>query len=98
VRLIDRPAAAPALGPHEIVIGRGPFSLAGERALIRRHRIEALVAKASGGAATFAKIEAAREANLPVVMVRRPPAEPGERVESLEAALAWLDGSFSAAS
>lgn len=49
-----------------------------------------LVTKASGGNATYAKIEAAREADLPVVMVRRPLPEPGERVESVDAAVDWI--------
>ena len=49
-----------------------------------------LVCKASGGDATAAKLVAAREIGLPVVMVRRPPAEPGEAVETVDAALRWL--------
>jgi precorrin-6A/cobalt-precorrin-6A reductase len=51
-----------------------------------------MVCKASGGAATEAKLIAARELSLPVIMVRRPPAEPGQSVESVEAALDWLAG------
>src|SRR5579883_3328502 len=76
---------------YEIVLGRGPFALEGERELLRRHRIDVLVAKASGGLATEAKLVAAREAGLPVVMLRRPKPEPGPRVCTVEAALAWLD-------
>ena len=49
-----------------------------------------LVCKASGGAATEAKIIAARELGIPVVMVRRPAPEPGDAVETVEAALDWL--------
>lgn len=97
VRLVETPSTPLPLGPHELILGRGPFSLPAERVLIRRHAIDALVAKASGGEATFAKIEAAREASLPVVMVRRPPAEPGERVETIEEALAWLEREMSLA-
>ena len=35
-------------------------------------------------------VEAAREADLPVVMVRRPLPEPGERVESVADAVDWI--------
>jgi precorrin-6A/cobalt-precorrin-6A reductase len=49
-----------------------------------------LVCKASGGAATEAKIIAARELGIPVIMVRRPAPEPGDAVENVEAALDWL--------
>jgi precorrin-6A/cobalt-precorrin-6A reductase len=90
VRLIDPPRLPLPLAEHEIVIGRGPFSVIGERHLLRRQRIDVVVAKASGGAATEAKIIAAREAGLPVVMVRRPLPERGERVDSVEAAITWL--------
>jgi precorrin-6A/cobalt-precorrin-6A reductase len=90
VRLIDPPKQPLPLGSYEVVLGRGPFTLAGERELLRRHRIDVLAAKASGGGATEAKLVAAREAGLPVVMLRRPKPEPGPRVASVEAALAWL--------
>ncbi len=55
-------------------------------------RIDVLVSKLSGGGATYPKIIAARELSLPVIMIRRPPPEPGERVETVEAALDWLNG------
>jgi precorrin-6A/cobalt-precorrin-6A reductase len=92
VRLIDRPRRELPLPRYELVLGRGPFSVAGERQLLTRHRIDVLVCKASGGAATEAKLIAARELGLPVIMVRRPPAEPGDAVETVEAALDWLAG------
>ena len=47
-------------------------------------------AKASGGGATEGKIIAARRAGIPVLMVRRPPPEPGPRVDTADAAIAWL--------
>lgn len=55
------------------VIGaRGPFTLDGERALFEQCRFDVVVSKNSGGAATEAKLEVARERGLPVVMLRRP--------------------------
>jgi precorrin-6A/cobalt-precorrin-6A reductase len=92
VRLIDRPHAPLPLPSHEVVLGRGPFSVAGERQLMARHKIDVLVCKASGGTATAAKLVAARELGLPVIMVRRPRAEPGMSVDNIEAALDWLGG------
>jgi precorrin-6A/cobalt-precorrin-6A reductase len=95
VRLVEAPKEAPPLGEpgrdYELVIARGPFTEEGERELMRRHRIDVLVAKASGGEATRAKLIAARELGLPAVLLRRPELEPGERAESLEDALGWLD-------
>jgi precorrin-6A/cobalt-precorrin-6A reductase len=91
VRLIDPPKQPLPLASYEVVLGRGPFALAGERELLRRHGIDVLAVKASGGGATEAKLIAAREAGLPVVMLRRPKPEPGPRVSTVEAALAWLE-------
>jgi precorrin-6A/cobalt-precorrin-6A reductase len=92
VRLVAPPHERLPLRFHQIVVGRGPFALAGERHLLQRHAIDVVVCKASGGSATEAKLVAARELSLPVIMVRRPPPEPGDRVETVEAALDWLAG------
>ena len=35
-------------------------------------------------------LEETRELSLPVIMVRRPPPEPGDAVETVEAAVDWL--------
>ena len=55
-----------------IVDARGPFDLAGERALFDAARIDIVVSKNSGGRATEAKLAVARERGLPVVMLARP--------------------------
>ena len=92
VRVIDPPHQRLPLQSYEVIVGPGPFSLSDERRHIERHAIDMLVCKASGGTATEAKIIAARERGLPVIMVQRPPAEPGEAVDTVEAALTWLAG------
>ncbi|MGW5462655.1 cobalt-precorrin-6A reductase [Streptomyces sp. NPDC003996] len=72
VRSVDPPE--PPMPPDtELVLARGPFTVADETRLLRTHRIEVLVTKDSGGEATAAKLTAARELALPVVVVRRPP-------------------------
>lgn len=90
-RSVDPPE--PPVPPQvRVLLDRGPFTLEGERELLRAHRIEVLVTKDSGGAATAAKLTAAREAGLPVVVVQRPPSPPGvPLVPDVAAALAWLD-------
>ena len=87
LRRID-PGPSP-LPDAAVVLARGPFDLAGERRLFEDYGVGTLVTRASGGAATEAKIAAARERGVPVVMIRRPPAEPGPRVSSVEAAVEW---------
>lgn len=90
VRTVDPPAGA-CPPDAEVLLDRGPFSLAGERELLRRHRVEVLVTKDSGGSATAPKLAAAREAGVPVILVRRPPApEEVAEVSTPAAAAAWL--------
>ncbi|MFV0132525.1 cobalt-precorrin-6A reductase [Streptomyces sp. HMX87] len=70
----------PPLPPDtHVVLARGPFTPADETTLLRAHRIDVLVTKDSGGAATAAKLTAARDLSLPVVIVRRPPLPEGVR-------------------
>lgn len=75
----------------KVIDARGPFTLDGERALFDAARIDAIVSKNSGGAATEAKLAVAREKRLPVVMMRRPPLPPAQReFESAQAAISAL--------
>jgi precorrin-6A/cobalt-precorrin-6A reductase len=90
VRTIEPPGVL-ALRHAERLAGRGPFTVEEELHLLRAHGIDVLVTKASGGSGTYAKLAAARQLGLPVVMVRRPPPPPGAVVDSVEAALAWLE-------
>jgi precorrin-6A/cobalt-precorrin-6A reductase len=99
VRSVD-PVDPPLAVPHAIYVSaRGPFSEAEDRALLERHRIDAIVAKNSGGVATYGKIAAARALHLPVIMLQRPALPEAESVATIEDALAWLDHAmtFSAA-
>lgn len=71
----------------QIVATRGPFTLDGERALFALAGIDVVVSKNSGGAATEAKLDVARERRLPVVMLRRPPLPDADRAFDSTAAL-----------
>jgi precorrin-6A/cobalt-precorrin-6A reductase len=69
---------------------RGPFDRAAEAKLLTAEKIDIIVSKNSGGAATYGKIDAAREAGLPVIMIRRPDKPQGEPLGSPQEAIAWL--------
>ena len=88
VEPIDPPLAVPHAS---YVIGRGPFSEADDRTLLVTHGIDMVVAKNSGGVATYGKIAAARALGVPVVLLRRPSSPEVPAVETIEDAVAWLD-------
>jgi precorrin-6A/cobalt-precorrin-6A reductase len=91
IRSVD-PVDPPLPLPHvSYVIGRGPFAEADDRALMSAHRIEIVIAKNSGGAATYGKIVAARALGLEVIMPRRPPEPEAPIVETVADAIVWLD-------
>ena len=87
VRTVD--PLKPCPFPNAIV-DRGPFTVEREIALMKRYGIDTLVSRNAGGEATYAKILAARELRLPVVMIDRPDYPPGEVVESAAEAAGWL--------
>ena len=72
IRCVD-PPAPPLPARYEILLDRGPYTLDGELALVDHHAIDLIVTKDSGGTHTRAKLDAARERGLAVIVVRRPP-------------------------
>jgi precorrin-6A/cobalt-precorrin-6A reductase len=91
VRSVD-PVDPPLPVPHATyVTGRGPFTEDADRALLTAHRIEVVVAKNSGGAASYGKIAVARMLGLPVIMLQRPALPSVPAVETVEDAVSWLD-------
>lgn len=88
-RSVDPPGEGSALPRGELLLARGPFMPDDEKALMQQHRIDLLVTRNSGGSA--AKIAAAAELHLPVLMIERPPLPPGETLDSVGAALSWIN-------
>jgi precorrin-6A/cobalt-precorrin-6A reductase len=76
IRAITAPDA-PLPPRHELLLTRGPYDRRGELELIDRHGIDLIVTKDSGGPATEAKLTAARDRGLPVIVIDRPPPPPG---------------------
>ncbi|MGI4862185.1 MAG: cobalt-precorrin-6A reductase [Janthinobacterium lividum] len=102
VRCLD-PGLDPApasSGRATLVAARGPFTVDDERAFFTDMRVDVIISKLSGGAATQAKLDVARERGLPVVMLARPrpdgaaPERVFTAVAEILAALGRADRSF----
>ncbi|GAA4232838.1 cobalt-precorrin-6A reductase [Actinomadura meridiana] len=91
-RSVDPPE--PPVPPNvRVLVARGPYTVDGERALISEHRLDVLVTKDSGGELTRAKLTAARDAAISVIMVDRPSPPDGVRtVGDLAEAARWAQG------
>ncbi|WP_077529692.1 cobalt-precorrin-6A reductase [Vreelandella utahensis] len=96
VRCVDPPDPEPAFPDWTLIEDRGPYSLDGERRLITDHNVAALITKNSGGQAARPKLDAAREAGIPVIIIDRPPLPPATHTfQSPEAVRDWLSQALS---
>ncbi len=93
LRLVDAPEGPLPLAGAEVEVSRGPFTAAGDIALMRRHGTEIVVARNAGGSGARAKLDAARALGLPAIVVERPAIPPRPEAESPAEVLAWLHGS-----
>jgi precorrin-6A/cobalt-precorrin-6A reductase len=97
VRAVD-PPEGPVPARMTLLLDRGPYTVEGESALMREHGVGLLVTKNSGGPMTAAKLAAARDLGVPVVMVRRPPLPPAvSTVATVGEAVRWVSQGSGAA-
>jgi len=89
LRFVDAPDLPPAL-PHTLVVDRGPFDAASDVQLMRAHAIDVVVAKNAGGAGAEAKLIAARQLGLPVMLIDRPVMPLRTEVHDVADVLRWL--------
>ncbi|AGI72289.1 precorrin-6A reductase CobK [Octadecabacter arcticus 238] len=94
VRVIDPPTAPLPFEGGEFIIGRPPFTQASEAALFRALGVTHLVSKNAGGQGGRAKLDAARELGLPVLLLDRPKTAPQirspQQLVSVQDALLWV--------
>jgi precorrin-6A/cobalt-precorrin-6A reductase len=91
VRSVD-PVEPPLDVPQvHYILARGPFTERDDRALFESFRIDAVVAKNSGGEATYSKIAAARLLGIPVFLFKRSVVQDCPSVATVAEAVAWLD-------
>ena len=77
IRVVTAPDPADLPKDHELLFSRGPYGYTDERALMTANSIDVLVTKNSGGTLTCAKLAAAADLGVAVVMIDRPSLPPG---------------------
>ncbi len=92
LRLVDEPDGL-LLPNADVVVARGPFAEADDRALMQRHRTQLVVSKNAGGSGARAKLDAARALGLPVLMIDRPALPQRTELSSVAQVLDWIDHS-----
>lgn len=89
-RQLEPPTEAFPFENGSYLLGTPPFSVEDEVQLLRRLRVDQLMIKNAGGTGSRAKLDAAHELGLRVLMLRRPPAPQGARLLSqVEEVLQW---------
>lgn len=91
VRRLRHDLPEPPMTGVTYIPDEGPFSVDDELETFRRLNIDVLVAKNSGGLASQSKLDAARRLGLPVILIARPAQPRGEKLETVAAALNWVD-------
>lgn len=90
LRLVDEPDGDLPLSRCDYVVERGPFTLEGDYALLKAHKIEIIVSKNAGGVGAAAKLDAARKLGLKVVMIDRPETPQRSVFDTPDQILQWL--------
>ncbi len=91
LRFVDAPDSPPMLPAHTLIVDRGPFTVEGDRQLMREQGIELVVCKNAGGPGAAAKLAAARTLGLPVLMIDRPALPARVEFHRPEEVLDWID-------
>ncbi len=93
LRLVDPPVDRLPLPDRTVIVSRGPFTVEGDSALMREHRVDLVVCKNAGGDGASAKLTAARDLGIPVLMIDRPVLPPRKELHEVGEVLDWLDHS-----
>ena len=88
VRLVD-PPAKPLPKRWTVIMSRGPYNYSDERQILSEYAIDVLLSKDSGGAHTVAKLDAAGDLGIPVVIIARPDHPPVRTASTVAEVAAW---------
>lgn len=71
VRMVDEPREDLPLPKHTLILGKPSLQVCEEKALLEKYQVTHIVCRNSGGSGAYAKIEAARELQIPIIILSR---------------------------
>lgn len=90
LRMVDRPEKPPPFADFELLTGKPSPDRTQEAELLKSRGVTHIVCRNSGGSGSYAKIAAARQLSIPVIMIARPPASPGRSFASVDDLMAAI--------
>lgn len=90
LRLVDQPQDALPFPSCVVEVDRGPFTVDNDLALLRRYGVDLIVSKNAGGTGAMAKLTAARQLGVPVLMIDRPPLPDRQEVHGVDDVVDWV--------
>ncbi len=90
VRMIDAPETPLSLTDYELELSK-PGSMEEEAAFLTKRRLTHIVCRNSGGTASYAKVRAARDLGLPVIMIERPHRPGTDTVPDIDSVVQFVD-------
>ena len=91
LRMVDRPDRPLPFADCDLLIGKPSPDVETEAAMLQERGITLIVCRNSGGRGSYAKIAAARQLSLPVIMIERPQAPRGQTFATVDALMDAID-------
>ncbi len=74
----------------EIIYDKGPFKYKNDKMLLLKYNITKIITKNSGGLGAKAKLDVARDLNIPIIMIDRPIISPRYILNSPDKVFNWI--------
>ena len=74
----------------QVIIDKGPYTFKNDKKLLLKYNITKIITKNSGGIGARAKIDAARELQIPIVMIERPQIHSRKVIRETKSVFNWI--------
>lgn len=91
LRLLENKNNVSFFPNQKCIISKGPFTVKQDINILKKYSIEMIITKNSGGSGAYSKIIAARQLNIPVVIISRPRTVSIKKVYDIASVLDWVN-------